>query len=201
MENQLGAQGVMVDDIGRIVVAQGGQYNTPEGIMAGYNPVKMTDETFTKRQKRISKTLADKYDLTPKQISDLISGELTADDAMFQDKKFNLRGTDIQTNLLTNLRNIEIARQNFADITKTTDNIVDLKTDTKQNNKNTDNNDGGGHIKPPGSYDTDTSTGGSEDHRTQGGGGWSNADWGPDTGEFNQGGRVYLNLGGLAGLL
>ena len=57
MENQLGVGGVMVDDIGRIVVGQGGDYNTPEGVMAGYNVAKMTDKTFDKRQSRIEKTL------------------------------------------------------------------------------------------------------------------------------------------------
>jgi hypothetical protein len=78
-----------------------------------------------------------------------------------------------------------------------------IHTDTTTTDQN-QTGDGGGHIQPPGSYDTDTSTGGSGDHRTQGGGGWSNADWGSDEGEYaglNQGGRVYLNLGGIASVL
>ncbi len=48
LENQLRGQGVLTDDIGRIVAGPGG-YNTPEGIMAGYNAAQMTGETFDKR--------------------------------------------------------------------------------------------------------------------------------------------------------
>ena len=139
MENQLGTQGVMVNDIGQIVVGPGGSYNTPEGIMAGYNPAKMTDETFTGRQENIGKTLQEKYGLTQQQVNDLISGELTEED--FTDSKYNLKGTNKQTNLITNLINIEKARKNFADTTGTTDQIVDIKTDTKTNNQG-----GGGGI-------------------------------------------------------
>ena len=139
MENQLGTQGVMVNDIGQIVVGPGGSYNTPEGIMAGYNPVKMTDETFTGRQENIGKTLQEKYGLTQQQVDDLISGELTEED--FTDSKYNLKGTNKQTNLVTNLINIEKARKNFADTTDTTNKIVDIKTDTKTNNQG-----GGGGI-------------------------------------------------------
>ena len=138
-ENQLGTQGVMVNDIGQIVVGPGGSYNTPEGIMAGYNPAKMTDKTFTGRQENIGKTLQEKYGLTQQQVNDLISGELTEED--FTDSKYNLKGTNKQTNLITNLINIEKARKNFADTTGTTDQIVDIKTDTKTNNQG-----GGGGI-------------------------------------------------------
>ena len=143
MENQLGNQGVMVNDIGQIVVGQGGQYNTPEGIMAGYNANKMTDETFTGRQKNIGETLKDKYGLTQTQVDGLISGELTEED--FTGKQYNLKGTNKQTNLITNLINIEKARKNFDNITDTTDQIVDIKTDTKTNNQNQGNNDGGSY--------------------------------------------------------
>jgi len=136
MENQLGTQGVMVNDIGQIVVGPGGQYNTPEGIMAGYNVSKMDDETFTGRQKNIGETLKDKYGLTQTQVDGLISGELTEED--FTGKQYNLKGTNKQTNLITNLINIEKARKNFEDVNKKTDTIFDIKTDTK------DNNQGGG---------------------------------------------------------
>ena len=140
MENQLGTQGVMVNDIGQIVVGPGGQYNTPEGIMAGYNPYRMTDETFTGRQKNIGETLKNKYGLTQKQVDGLISGELTEED--FTGKQYNLKGTNKQTNLITNLINIEKARKNFSDATGTTDKIFGIKTDTKINNQN--QGDGGG---------------------------------------------------------
>jgi len=136
MENQLGTQGVMVNDIGQIVVGPGGSYNTPEGIMAGYNPYHMTDETFTNRQAKIGETLQEKYGLTQQQVDGLISGELTEED--FTGKQYNLKGTNKQTNLITNLINIEKARKNMKDVNKKTDTIFDIKTDTK------DNNQGGG---------------------------------------------------------
>jgi hypothetical protein len=132
MENQLGTQGVMVDNIGRIVVGPGGNYNTPEGIMAGYNVPKMTDETFTGRQEDIRETLKDKYNMTDEQVDQVISGELTEDDKIFDDPKFKLPSGDT-TNLITNLRNIEIARKNFADSSNLTDQIVDIRKDTRGN--------------------------------------------------------------------
>ena len=46
-ENLAGNQGVRVNDIGQIVNT--GKYNTPEGVMAGYNLNQITDKTFDKR--------------------------------------------------------------------------------------------------------------------------------------------------------
>jgi hypothetical protein len=56
MENQARGIGVLTDDIGRIVAGPGG-YNTPEGIMAGYNLSQMTDKTFDKRTDRIGQNV------------------------------------------------------------------------------------------------------------------------------------------------
>ena len=69
MENELRGQGVFVDDIGRIVAGPGG-YNTPEGIMAGYNANKMTEQTFDKRTGNIAETLQDKYGVDISQLTD-----------------------------------------------------------------------------------------------------------------------------------
>ena len=60
MENELSRQGVMVNNIGQIV-SDGGNINTAENIMAGYNPNKMTAETFDKRISKIQDTLEKKY--------------------------------------------------------------------------------------------------------------------------------------------
>ena len=57
LENELLGQGFQIDDIGRIVTDN---YNTPEGIMAGYNASRMTRQTFDKRIDRINKTIAKK---------------------------------------------------------------------------------------------------------------------------------------------
>jgi len=48
-ENELAGQGIMVNDIGQIV-SDGGNINTAENIMAGYNANKVTAETFQKRR-------------------------------------------------------------------------------------------------------------------------------------------------------
>ena len=109
LENQLRGQGVLTDNIGRIV-AQQGQYNTPEGIMAGYNAAMMNEGTFDKRTENIRETLKDKYDLNDKQIDGLISGELTEDD--FTGSKYQLPSGKI-SNLFSNIRNIELAKQKF----------------------------------------------------------------------------------------
>ena len=73
LENQLRGSGVLTDDIGRIV-ARPGEYNTPEGIMAGYNAAQMTDATFDKRTGNIADTLADKYGFTAADIANLNAG-------------------------------------------------------------------------------------------------------------------------------
>jgi len=63
LENELGGQGIMVNDIGQIVQGQG-DYNTAENIMAGYNANKITQETIDKRKATINESLGkfDKYD-------------------------------------------------------------------------------------------------------------------------------------------
>jgi hypothetical protein len=104
LENELRGSGVLTDDIGRIVAGPGG-YNTPEGIMAGYNAAKMTDATFDKRTDRISKTLGDKYGISSQDIQGLIDGTLDDDDIS---AKYG-----ITTNLTSNIRNINLAKQNF----------------------------------------------------------------------------------------
>ena len=60
LENQLGARGVMVNDIGQIVQGDGA-YDTAGNVMAGYNANKMTAETFDKRIANIQNTLEKKY--------------------------------------------------------------------------------------------------------------------------------------------
>mgnify|MGYP004451766351 FL=1 len=102
-ENQARGMGVLTDDIGRIVA--GGAYNTPEGIMAGYNLNKVTDATFDKRQDRIGKTLGEKYGISASDIQGLIDGTIDDEDIS---AKYG-----ISTNLTSNLRNIELARQNI----------------------------------------------------------------------------------------
>jgi len=58
MENQLSGQGIMVDNIGRIVQGQG-DYNTAGNIMAGYNASKVDADTFQKRRDMINEKMKD----------------------------------------------------------------------------------------------------------------------------------------------
>jgi hypothetical protein len=58
LENELLGQGIMVDDMGRIV-SSGGDINTAENIMAGYNASKITADTFQKRRDMINEKMKD----------------------------------------------------------------------------------------------------------------------------------------------
>ena len=224
MENELRGSGVYTDDIGRIVAGSGG-YNTPEGIMAGYNANKMTDKTFTGRQGDIRETLKDKYGLRDEQIDQLISGELTEDD--FTGKKYQLPGGKI-SNLFSNIRNIELARLNYFDTKKKADDIYEWEKKQKELARHKDGDrmsdtqaeeyikgkevthqsqEFDGTPEPPGgqpghgegmaelSPDPVSDAGGSAE--------WGDMRWsrGGRVGFFAHGGRVYLNLGGLASIL
>jgi len=97
-ENELRGSGVYTDDIGRIAIGPDGKYNTPEGIMAGYNANQMTDKTFDKRTDRISQTLRDKYNMTDDEIDEVIAGTYKG---------------NVDTNLISNLQNINLAKKNW----------------------------------------------------------------------------------------
>ena len=106
LENQLLASGIMLDDVGRIVTDN---YNTPQGIMAGYNAAKLNDKSFDKRTSNISKSLKQKG-LSQAQIDAVISeieetGEYTGD---ITDEMLGVN------NLFSNLVNVNKAKFNFA---------------------------------------------------------------------------------------
>jgi hypothetical protein len=87
-QNELLGQGIKLDSLGRIVTDN---YRTPEGIMAGYNPVSggllnmLTggaygeptqyglEKSVAERQENIRNTLQDKYGLSEQQIEDVLS--------------------------------------------------------------------------------------------------------------------------------
>ena len=207
MENQLGAGGVMVDDIGRIVVGPGGSYRTPEGIMAGYNVAKMTDKTFTNRQAKVRETLKRKG-LNDNQIDGIISGELDEDDfSLDKYPGLELANTNKITNLITDLRNIEIARKNFGNVTDTTNQIFDLKTDTKRKKGDDDKPTGGGkkYTGGGGSGVPDQIGGGGNPYGGGPGGvqsGMSSSSPGTsDQGYTDSGRYAGLKYGGLASIL
>ena len=57
-ENELASDGIMVNDIGQIV-SDGGNINTAQNIMAGYNAAKVDADTFAKRRAVIEKNMKD----------------------------------------------------------------------------------------------------------------------------------------------
>jgi len=58
LENELLGQGFQLNDIGQIV-SSGGDINTAENIMAGYNASKITADTFQKRRDMINEKMKD----------------------------------------------------------------------------------------------------------------------------------------------
>jgi len=131
LENELLGKGVMLDDIGRIV---SNDYNTPEGIMSGYNANQLTDKSFQDRIDNISETLSEKYGMTQEEIDQAISGTYTGTKGFnpTMGKTTNLIGN---LNDLFNAKNI-FNRQNIvADKIKELEEIAKLPKDIQQYNQ------------------------------------------------------------------
>jgi len=107
-ENIAGNMGVAVDDIGRIVNT--GNYQDPENVMAGYNLNKLTDESFDKRIGTISETLKDKYNLGVNEIKGILEGTLSDEQLADINSRAIMPGTNKTTNLIKQLRSINIAK-------------------------------------------------------------------------------------------
>ena len=107
-ENVAGNMGIAVDNIGRVVNT--GDYNDPSNVMAGYNLNKMTDETFDKRIDNISETLSNKYGLGTNEITGILEGTLTDEELDNINAKAIMPGTTQTTNLIKQLRSINIAK-------------------------------------------------------------------------------------------
>jgi len=93
-QNELLGGGFMLDNTGKIVT---NNFNTPQGIMAGYNPVSggalnfLTggkygdeptfglDKSYDKRRETVSNTLKEKYGMTDAEIAAAVAGEYTGD--------------------------------------------------------------------------------------------------------------------------
>ncbi len=119
LENELGGQGIMVNDIGQIVQGEGA-YDTAANVMAGYNAGKITQETIDKRQGTIEKTLADKYDMSPKDIAAVKAGTYKG---------------PVETDLIDRYSALD-EFGNTLDLTNTTtDKIYDFEEDEKEKKK------------------------------------------------------------------
>jgi hypothetical protein len=118
-QNELLGQGIKLDSLGRIVT---NNYNTPQGIMAGYNTVSggglnmLTggkygepttyglDKSVAERQSNIRDTLQDKYGLSEQQINDVLS-EIEETGTYTGDLGFN-QTMGKTTNLFKNLSDL-----------------------------------------------------------------------------------------------
>jgi hypothetical protein len=107
-ENIGGNMGIAVDDIGRIVNT--GNYADPDNIMAGYSLNQLTDKSFDKRIDRTSKTLSEKYGLSPAQISGILEGTLSEKELADINARAIMPGTKKTTNLIKQLRSLNIAK-------------------------------------------------------------------------------------------
>jgi len=171
MENEMLGSGFALDDIGRIVAT--GDYNTPEGIMAGYNAYQMDEDTFDDRIKKIKGA--------------------TWKDKVKQRQRIKL---------------IEQAKQQWLDSQGTTDAIIDKKEMDKKMKaySGPETSDYDSTIQTTGpTYGPHQGSGDKGQHTTQG---KSDAGYAKSGGSgmhggkhYAQGGRIYLNLGGLARLL
>jgi len=133
LQNELLGGGFMLDNTGRIVT---NNYNTPEGIMAGYNPVsggllnlvtggKMgepttygLDKAYDKRRETIAKTLKDKYNMSDEDIEAALAGEYEGDVETDLIKRLDL---------LNKSQNLFNKRKDAADI------IFNRKVEERQN--------------------------------------------------------------------
>ena len=107
-ENVAGNMGIAVDDIGRIVNT--GNYQDPGNVMAGYNLNKLTDKSFDKRIGTISETLSNKYNLGVNEIQGILEGTLSDEELADINARAIMPGTNKTTNLIKQLRSINIAK-------------------------------------------------------------------------------------------
>jgi hypothetical protein len=78
--------------------------------MAGYSLNQLTDKSFDKRIDRTSKTLSEKYGLSPAQISGILEGTLSEKELADINARAIMPGTKKTTNLIKQLRSLNIAK-------------------------------------------------------------------------------------------
>ena len=120
LQNELLGAGFQLNDIGQIV----GDPRTVEGVMAGMNTSKMDAGSFDKKSAGIEKTLSGKYGLSKSEIDSIKAGNITDS---IKAKAYNKRmGTT--TNLVQDLRNVEIAKNKFEKVIDKTNIVFDDKS-------------------------------------------------------------------------
>ena len=129
-ENIGGNMGISVDNIGRIVNT--GNYQDPSNVMAGYNLNMLTDKSFDDRISNISETLADKYDLSPTEIQGILEGTLSEKELTDINSRAIMPGTNKTTNLIKQLRSINIMKDQNKFIQETAQKEAEKKELAKQ---------------------------------------------------------------------
>jgi len=120
LQNELLGAGFQLNDIGQIV----GDPRTAEGVMSGMNTSRMDAGSFDKKSAGIEKTLSGKYGLTKGEIDSIKAGNIT--DAI-KEKTFN-KTMGTTTNLVQDLRNVEIAKNKFEGVIDKTNLVFDDKS-------------------------------------------------------------------------
>ena len=132
MENELRGSGIYTDSIGRMAVGPDGKYNTPEGIMAGYNASQMDptkeNNAWDRRTSNITESLVDRTSLTAQEIADIVS-------EIEETGKYSGTLTDEQLgvkNLFSNLVNVNMNKYMFGKSKKKSQDIFDFELEKKK---------------------------------------------------------------------
>jgi len=132
MENELRGSGIYTDSIGRMAVGPDGKYNTPEGIMAGYNASQMDptkeNNAWDRRTSNITESLVDRTSLTAQEIADIVS-------EIEETGKYSGTLTDEQLgvkNLFSNLVNVNMNKYMFGKTKKKAQDIFDFEVQKKE---------------------------------------------------------------------
>ena len=204
MENQLSGQGIMVDNIGRIVQGQG-DYNTAGNIMAGYNASKVDADTFQKRRDMINEKMKDPVQKEAKlkaldEAEKRMLGTATTQTNKIYDFEEEQKKKRISKNILSRIFKKKKATKNNQDNTTT-----DGGTKTKVTKTTNDGGDKTNVNKGKGTTETakggvGTAAYGQSFHHSKKDGGRAGYFFGGRV-NYKQGGRVSFKNGGLASIL
>jgi len=204
IENQLSGQGIMVDNIGRIVQGQG-DYNTAGNIMAGYNASKVDADTFQKRRDMINEKMKDPVQKEAKlkaldEAEKRMLGTATTQTNKIYDFEEEQKKKRISKNILSRIFKKKKATKNNQDNTTT-----DGGTKTKVTKTTNDGGDKTNVNKGKGTTETakggvGTAAYGQSFHHSKKDGGRAGYFFGGRV-NYKQGGRVSFKNGGLASIL
>jgi len=205
LENELRGSGVYTDNIGRIAIGPDGKYNTPEGIMAGYNAAQLTDKSFDKRTDNITNSLMDRASKAGLNISAADLQAIVDEIAETGNYSGSLTDEDFGVkNLFSNLINVNKFKFNFKNRQKKTQDIIDFQNKERERKKrekevqNLQNRiDRGDFDSTSSRPDRDRSTvtaASAARSKGVGAGGYTKSDSNRDAarGRYDDGGRVYL---------